>query len=65
MMIIFAAVYVVIILSIIYTASFSLYEKLMRENLFFIIPYFGIILPNLLLSRLFEEVNTYETQCMY
>ncbi|XP_035743056.1 phospholipid-transporting ATPase ABCA1-like [Vespa mandarinia] len=55
-------VFVIIILSIIYTASSSLYENLMRENLFCIIPYLGVILPNLLLSRLFEEVNTYETQ---
>ncbi|KAF7399046.1 hypothetical protein HZH66_006943 [Vespula vulgaris] len=56
------SVFVIIFLSIIYTASSSLYGNLTRENLFCIIPYVGIILPNLLLSRLFEEVNTYETQ---
>ncbi|KAI4504278.1 hypothetical protein M0802_000749 [Mischocyttarus mexicanus] len=55
-------VFVVIVLSIIYTASSSLHENLEKENLFCIIPYLGIFLPNLLLSRLFEEVNTYETQ---
>ncbi|XP_043500226.1 ATP-binding cassette sub-family A member 7-like [Polistes fuscatus] len=55
-------VFVVIILSIIYSASSSLYENLVNENLFSTIPYVGIFLPNLLLSRLLEEVNTYETQ---
>ncbi|XP_015178503.1 PREDICTED: ATP-binding cassette sub-family A member 1-like [Polistes dominula] len=55
-------VFVIIILSVIYSASSSLYENLVKENMFNSIPYLGIFLPNLLLSRLLEEVNTYETQ---
>ncbi|KAK2576776.1 hypothetical protein KPH14_005420 [Odynerus spinipes] len=55
-------VFVVIVLSVIYTASSSLHGNLVQENYFAVIPYLGIVLPNLLLSRLFEEVNTYEIQ---
>ncbi|CAK9811271.1 Phospholipid-transporting ATPase ABCA3 [Anthophora quadrimaculata] len=50
------------ILSIIYTASLSLHGHLMREEVFSIIPYLGVLFPNILLYRIFEEVNAYEAQ---
>lgn len=51
-------------LTIIYTASFSLHGNLIRQEFFSIIPYLGILFPNILLYRFLEEVNGYETQCV-
>lgn len=55
----------IITLSIIYSASFSLHGHLIREEIFSIIPYLGILFPNMLLYKFFEEVNAYEAHCMY
>ncbi|XP_050474315.1 phospholipid-transporting ATPase ABCA1-like [Bombus huntii] len=49
-------------LTIIYTASFSLHGNLIRQEFFSIMPYLGILFPNILLYRFLEEVNGYETQ---
>ncbi|XP_076762980.1 ATP-binding cassette sub-family A member 17 [Xylocopa sonorina] len=54
--------FVITTLSIIYTASFSLHGHLLKENAFTIIPFLGILFPNILLYRFLEEVNAYETQ---
>ncbi|KAG7200279.1 hypothetical protein KM043_017746 [Ampulex compressa] len=54
--------FVVTTLSIIYTASFSLHGNLIQGGYFAIIPYLGIIFPNILLFRLLEEVNAYENK---
>lgn len=53
--------FVIITLSIIYSASFSLHGHLIREEIFSIIPYLGILFPNMLLYKFFEEVNGYES----
>ncbi|KOC60391.1 ABC transporter A family member 6 [Habropoda laboriosa] len=52
--------FVASIISIIYTASLSLHGNLIRKEVFSIIPYLGVIFPNILLYRFFEEVNSYE-----
>ncbi|XP_053973007.1 retinal-specific phospholipid-transporting ATPase ABCA4-like isoform X1 [Hylaeus volcanicus] len=54
--------FVTITLSVVYTASFSLHGNLIRQQVLSIIPYLGILFPNMLLYRFLEEVNTYETQ---
>ncbi|XP_076173170.1 ATP-binding cassette sub-family A member 17 isoform X2 [Ptiloglossa arizonensis] len=52
--------FVTITLSVIYTASFSLHVNLIKEQVFSIIPFLGILFPNMLLYRFLEEVNIYE-----
>ncbi|XP_076622006.1 phospholipid-transporting ATPase ABCA3 [Colletes latitarsis] len=54
--------FVTTILSVVYFASFTLHGNLMRQQIFFIIPYLGVLFPNILLYRFFEEVNSYESQ---
>ncbi|KZC13655.1 PREDICTED: ATP-binding cassette sub-family A member 1-like [Dufourea novaeangliae] len=54
--------FVIITLSIVYTASFSLHGNLVRNQVFSVIPYLGIVFPNILLYRFLEEVNAYEAQ---
>lgn len=50
-------------LAIIYTAALSLHENMIREEVFGVIPYFGIIFPNMMLYRIFEETNAHESKC--
>lgn len=50
-------------LSIIYTAAVSLHENMVREEAFKVLPYLGIIFPNIMLYRLFEETNAHEAKC--
>ncbi|XP_032690164.1 phospholipid-transporting ATPase ABCA1-like isoform X2 [Odontomachus brunneus] len=54
--------FVTIVLWIIYIAALVLYNNLRRVEIFGVIPYFGIIFPNILLNRLFEELNIYESK---
>ncbi|XP_076395704.1 phospholipid-transporting ATPase ABCA3 isoform X2 [Megachile rotundata] len=54
--------FVITALSVIYTASFSLHGHLTRDGVFSIIPYLGLLFPNMLLYRFLEEVNAYETK---
>ncbi|XP_014485767.1 PREDICTED: ATP-binding cassette sub-family A member 1-like [Dinoponera quadriceps] len=54
--------FVTIVLSITYIAAFALHENLWNSGAFRVIPYFGIIFPNILFYRLFEESNTYESK---
>ena len=54
--------FVIITLSIVYIASFSLHGNLIREEVFSVIPSLGILFPNILLYRFLEEVNAYEAQ---
>lgn len=60
----FIARFMVIVLSIMYTAALALHEHLWKAGAFGIIPYFGIIFPNILLYRIFEETNIYENKGM-
>lgn len=50
-------------LAIIYTAILSFHENMAKKEVFGIMPYFGIIFPNILLHRFFEETNAYESKC--
>ncbi|XP_011141339.1 ATP-binding cassette sub-family A member 1 [Harpegnathos saltator] len=54
--------FVTVALSIVYIAAYALHENLWKAEAFGIIPYFGIIFPNILLYRLFEESNMYESK---
>ncbi|EZA61865.1 hypothetical protein DMN91_006090 [Ooceraea biroi] len=47
-------------ISVIYVAAVSLHENLDREEVYGLISYFGIIFPNFLLYRFFDETNAYE-----
>nr|XP_034183985.1 retinal-specific phospholipid-transporting ATPase ABCA4-like [Osmia lignaria] len=54
--------FVITTLSVIYTASFSLHGNLVKVGVLSIIPYLGILFPNIFLYRFLEEVNAYETR---
>ncbi|XP_017876215.1 ABC transporter A family member 1-like [Ceratina calcarata] len=54
--------YLAITLSIIYTISFSLHGTFMKEQMFRVIPFLGLVFPDILLYRFLEELNAYETQ---
>ncbi|XP_011251490.2 retinal-specific ATP-binding cassette transporter [Camponotus floridanus] len=49
-------------IAIIYVAALSLDGNLIREEAFGIISYLGIIFPNILFYRLFQEINAYESK---
>ncbi|XP_011644080.1 retinal-specific ATP-binding cassette transporter-like [Pogonomyrmex barbatus] len=55
---------VITIIVIVYMAAFSLHQNMAREEVFSIIPYFGIIFPNIMLFRFFEETNAHETKLL-
>ena len=50
-------------LTIVYFASFALQGYLMYIKVVWIIPYLGILFPNMLLVRAFDEVLGYERKC--
>ncbi|XP_011705647.1 PREDICTED: ABC transporter A family member 2-like, partial [Wasmannia auropunctata] len=53
------------VLTIVYTAKVLFYDKttnMIKQKAFGVIPYFGIIFPNIMLSRLFEETDAYESR---
>ncbi|XP_029158875.1 LOW QUALITY PROTEIN: retinal-specific ATP-binding cassette transporter-like [Nylanderia fulva] len=52
--------FVTIALCIIYTAALSFHQHLWMAEAFGIIPYFGIIFPNILLFRFLQETNAHE-----
>lgn len=60
----FLARFVITTLSIVYIAAFSLHGNLIRVEIFSVIPYLGILFPNIMLYRFLEEVNAYEAKCV-
>ncbi|XP_012538072.1 phospholipid-transporting ATPase ABCA1 [Monomorium pharaonis] len=54
--------FVITALAIIYVAAISLHENMVKEEVFSVIPYFGILFPNIMLFRLFEETNAHESK---
>ncbi|XP_039306572.1 retinal-specific phospholipid-transporting ATPase ABCA4 [Solenopsis invicta] len=54
--------FVITVLAIIYTAALSLQENMMRQEVFGIMSYVGIIFPNIMFYRLFQETNAYESK---
>lgn len=57
----FAASFVVTGLLVLYIGSAVLAKKGFEEDASKIVPYFGIIFPNVLLFRACEEINYYES----
>lgn len=43
-----------------YYGAFALHGNLLKKKIYAPIPYLGVIFPNLLLYRTFEEFPTYE-----
>ncbi|KYN32310.1 ATP-binding cassette sub-family A member 3 [Trachymyrmex septentrionalis] len=54
--------FVTIALAIIYMAAISFHQNMARQEVFGVIPYFGIIFPNIMLHRLFQESNAHESK---
>ncbi|XP_018365508.1 PREDICTED: retinal-specific ATP-binding cassette transporter-like [Trachymyrmex cornetzi] len=54
--------FVTIALAIIYMAALSLHQNMIRSEVFGVIPYFGIIFPNIMLHRLLQESNAHESK---
>ncbi|KAK9310741.1 hypothetical protein QLX08_000052 [Tetragonisca angustula] len=54
--------FVITTLSIVYIAAFLLHGNLIRVEVFSVIPYLGILFPNIMLYRFLEEVNAYEAK---
>ncbi|XP_012054736.1 PREDICTED: ATP-binding cassette sub-family A member 1 [Atta cephalotes] len=54
--------FVTLALAIIYMAAISFHQNMARQEVFGIIPYFGIIFPNIMLHRLFQESNAHESK---
>ncbi|OAD58503.1 ATP-binding cassette sub-family A member 3 [Eufriesea mexicana] len=54
--------FVITILLIIYNVAIMLHINLEKEEAFSVIPYLGILFPNVLLYRFFQETNAYELQ---
>ncbi|XP_017755068.1 PREDICTED: ATP-binding cassette sub-family A member 1-like [Eufriesea mexicana] len=54
--------FVITILLIVYNVALMLRTNLEREEVFSVIPYLGILFPNILLYRFFQEINAYEVQ---
>ncbi|XP_018306221.1 ATP-binding cassette sub-family A member 1 [Mycetomoellerius zeteki] len=54
--------FVTIALAIIYMAAMSLHQNMARKEVFGVIPYFGIIFPNIMLHRLLQESNALESK---
>jgi len=44
-------------------AAISFHQNMARQEVFGVIPYFGIIFPNIMLHRLFQESNAHESKC--
>ncbi|OAD58505.1 ABC transporter A family member 3 [Eufriesea mexicana] len=58
----YIARFVITILLIVYNVALMLRTNLEREEVFSVIPYLGILFPNILLYRFFQEINAYEVQ---
>ncbi|XP_011050473.1 PREDICTED: ATP-binding cassette sub-family A member 1-like isoform X1 [Acromyrmex echinatior] len=54
--------FVTIALAIIYMAAISFHQNMARQEVFGVIPYFGIIFPNIMLHRLLQESNAHESK---
>ncbi|XP_033219462.1 retinal-specific phospholipid-transporting ATPase ABCA4-like isoform X2 [Belonocnema kinseyi] len=46
----------------IYLGSFAMQNYFIKSKIYAIIPYFGIFFPNILLYRIYEEIDIYEEQ---
>jgi len=51
------------VLAIVYIAAVSVYKIIVDGGIVSVVPYLGIIFPNIMLSRLFEETNAKESKC--
>ncbi|XP_011705351.1 PREDICTED: uncharacterized protein LOC105460562, partial [Wasmannia auropunctata] len=49
--------FVTSVLTIVYMAAVLFYTNMTNQEAFSVIPYFGIIFPTIMISRLFEETN--------
>ncbi|XP_011706143.1 PREDICTED: uncharacterized protein LOC105461343, partial [Wasmannia auropunctata] len=54
--------FVTSVLTIVYMAAVLFYTNMTNQEAFSVIPYFGIIFPTIMISRLFEETNAYESK---
>lgn len=50
-----------IVITILYVGSSMFQADLIDSYIFALIPYLGIIFPNILLFRMFQEMDNYET----
>jgi len=51
------------VLAIVYISAVSVYKIITDDEIVSIVPYLGIIFPNVMLSRFFEETNAKESKC--
>lgn len=50
-----------VVMTIVYIGASMFQAELIDNYTFALIPYLGIIFPNILLYRMFEEMSNYET----